>query len=83
MEEAEAGVTFLQARQDLNVKTEALEQLALRCAHARFEQARLAAARKSKVPGSEALSPEDFAEQVKACESEAAELPPLVGQHLR
>lgn len=73
VEEARTGVDFLRARQGLNVKSEELEQLGLRCAHARFEQSRLAAARKSKVSGSEVLAPEVFADQVKACEAELAE----------
>ena len=53
IDEAEARVEYLRARQRLNVALQEVEQLALRCAFARFELARLTAARKAKVEGSE------------------------------
>ncbi len=71
--EAESRVEYLRARQRVNVEREQVEQLALRCAHARFEEARLLLARKAKVEGSESLAPEDFQAQTKACEAELAE----------
>lgn len=71
--EAEARVEYIRSRQKVNVRNLALQELALRCAFARFEEARLGLARKAKVEGSESLSPQDFAEQVKACDEELAE----------
>ncbi|MHB8874107.1 MAG: hypothetical protein ACYC8T_10510 [Myxococcaceae bacterium] len=72
--EAEARVDYLRARQDVNVENERVVKRSLRCAQARFEQARLTVARKAKIEGSESLSVEDFDEQVKACDAEVAEL---------
>jgi hypothetical protein len=74
IEEAEARVEYLRARQRLNVSLEEVEQLALRCAFARFELARVAAARKAKVEGSEELEPREFEGQVAECEAEEKEL---------
>ncbi len=71
--EAESRVEYLRARQEVNVREAELEELALRCAYARFEAARLEVARKAKVEGSERLKPEEFSGQVKACETEMAE----------
>jgi hypothetical protein len=71
--EAEARVEALRAGQELAVRQTELEELALRCAWATYEQARLEAARKAKVEGSESLRPEDFQAQTKACEAEVAE----------
>ena len=71
--EAEAKVEMLQARQALNLRREELQTLMLSCAQARFQAARLAVARKAKVEGSEKLDPKDFDEQVKACQTEAAQ----------
>ena len=73
VEEANARVEFLRAQQQVNVKSLDLQELALRCAHARFELARLNVARKAKVEGSESLSVPEFEGQVKACEAEVAE----------
>lgn len=70
IEEAEARVEYLRARQRLNVGLHEVEQLALRCAFARFELSRLTAARKAKVEGSEGLEPKDFEEQVAECEAD-------------
>lgn len=72
--EAEARVTWLRARQEVNARTEEVAALALRCAHARFEQARLNVARKAKVEGSESLDPAAFEAQIKACDAEVVEL---------
>ncbi len=70
VEESEARVQYLYALQDLNVSNLHLEELSLQCAQARFEVARLTAARKAKVAGSEKLKPEEFDAQVKACEDD-------------
>lgn len=71
--EAEARVKYLRAKQRLNVGLHDVERLALRCAFARFELARLTAARKAKVEGSESLDPKDFEQQVAECEAEVKE----------
>ncbi|MFZ5468626.1 MAG: hypothetical protein ACOZIN_04235 [Myxococcota bacterium] len=71
--EAESRVAFLRARQVVNVKKEAIQELALRCAHARFEVARVNVARKAKVEGAEGLSTEEFESQAKSCEEAVAE----------
>ncbi len=73
IEEAEARVEYLRARQRLNVDLLEVEELALRCAFARFELARAKAARKSKVEGSEELELKDFEEQIAECEAEVKE----------
>lgn len=73
VEESQARVIHLRARQHLNVEREEIEQLALRCAYARFELARLAAARKAKVEGSEKLEPSDFEKQAETCEARVKE----------
>lgn len=70
IEESEARVKYLRAHQRLNVGLHEVEQLALRCAFARFELSRLTAARKAKVEGSESLEPKDFEEQVSECEAD-------------
>lgn len=74
VDEANARVEYLRAQQQVNVKSLEVEELQLRCAHARFEAARLGVARKAKVEGSESLEPKEFDDQVKACEAEVAEL---------
>lgn len=73
IEESEARVKYLRAHQRLNVGLREVEQLSLRCAFARFELARLTAARKAKVEGSEKLEPKDFEEQVSKCEAAVKE----------
>lgn len=70
VQESDARVEYLRAQQDLNVIKRDVERLALLCAQARFEVARLTAARKAKVAGSESLKPEEFDAQVKSCEEE-------------
>jgi hypothetical protein len=74
IEEAEARVEYLRARQRLNVSLKKVEQLALRCAFARFEVARVTAARKAKVEGSEELDPKEFEAQAAECAAEEKEL---------
>lgn len=70
IEEARARVEYLRAKQRLNVALREVEELALRCAFARFELARLQAARKAKVEGSEKLDPKKYEAQVSGCEAE-------------
>jgi hypothetical protein len=73
IEEARARVEYLRAKQRLNVGRRDVEQLALRCAFARFELARLQATRKAKVEGSEKLEPKEYEGQVSKCEAEVKE----------
>ena len=72
VEEADARVDFLRARQRVNVANEELQEEELRCARERFELARVTVARKAKVKGSEGLSPESFEKQVKSCDATVA-----------
>lgn len=72
--EAEKRVDWLRAKQRINVKEEDLADKNLWCANMRYEQSRLAAARKAKLEGSEALDPAVFEAQVKDCEADYAEL---------
>ncbi|MFL5318768.1 MAG: hypothetical protein ACJ790_03870 [Myxococcaceae bacterium] len=74
VQEANARVDFLRAQQVVNVKKLDIEDISLRCAHARFEMARLGLARKAKVEGSESLDPKAFEEQAKSCDSEVGEM---------
>ena len=71
--EAERRVDWLRAVQRVNGKEEDLADRNLTCAKARYEQARLTAARKAKLEGSERLDPADFEKQVKDCEARYAE----------
>lgn len=73
IEEAEARVEYLRARQRLNVAKLEVEELAKQCAIARFELSRVTAARKAKVAGSEELDPKEFESQVSECEAEVKE----------
>ncbi len=73
VEEADARVEYLRARQRVNVVNEDLQEVELRCARERFELARVNVARKAKVKGSEGLSPEKFEKQVKGCEADVAD----------
>lgn len=72
-DEAASRIEYLRARQELNAEERDVAELALRCAHARFEVARLQAAKQAKVQGAEELDEKDFDEQVKACDAEVAE----------
>lgn len=74
VEEAKKRVEWLRASQRINGKEEDLAEKNLDCAYARYEQARLAAARKAKLEGSEALDPEVFQAQVTKCEEQYAEM---------
>jgi hypothetical protein len=68
--ETEARIEYLRARQELNDQEQDLAELSLRCAHARFEVARLQAAKKAKVEDAQEIDPKDFDEQVKSCDAE-------------
>lgn len=72
--EADKRVDMLRARQSLRDREATLEEHNLKCAEARYERARLAAARKAKLKGSETLDPARFEAQVSDCEAEAAKL---------
>lgn len=72
--EADKRVDWLRASQDLNVREEDLAGQNLTCAQARYELARLQAARKAKLEGSESLDPAKFEGQVKDCEDDYAKL---------
>jgi hypothetical protein len=73
IEEARARVTYLRAKQRLNVGLRDVEQLALRCAFARYELARLQSTRKAKVEGSEKLDVKKYEGQVSKCEAAVKE----------
>lgn len=70
VEEASFRVEFLRAQQEVNVAKLELERLSLRCAMAKFELARLTAARKAKVEGAEALDAAEFEAQTQSCDEE-------------
>lgn len=72
-DEAGARIEYLRKRQALNDQNREVAELGLRCAHARFEVARLLAAKKAKVEGAVDLDQKDFDEQVKACEAELSQ----------
>jgi chromosome segregation ATPase len=72
--EADKRVEWLRAKQKVNVREEELSEKNLVCAEARYEVARLTAARKAKLEGSEKLEPETFDKQLKDCEAEYAEM---------
>ncbi len=80
LEEARARVEHLRAKQRLQGELHAVEEHAWRCALDRFELARLLAARKVKLAGSEALEPREFEAQAAECEAEVkAERAALTG----
>lgn len=72
--EADKRVEWLRAKQRVNVREEDLAEQAFTCAEARYEVARLTAARKAKLQGSERIDPADFDNQLKRCEADYAEL---------
>lgn len=72
--EADKRVEYLRAKQKVNVREEELADQNFTCAEARYEIARLTAARKAKLEGSEELDPAKFDEQLKRCEADYAEL---------
>jgi hypothetical protein len=73
VEEADARVEYLRARQKVNAANEDLQGVELRCARERFELARVTVARRAKVKGAEGLTPEKFEKQVKSCEADVAD----------
>ncbi len=74
VEETEAHLDFLHARERVNEAEEDIQEASLRCAFARFEYSRMSIARKAKVKGSEDLDPKAYEDQVKRCEKDVAEL---------
>ena len=72
--EADKRVEWLRAKQQVNVREQDLADQNFTCAEARYELARLTAARKAKLQGSEELDPARFEEQLKDCEADYAEL---------
>jgi hypothetical protein len=70
--EAEARFLYQRAFQEVNVRRLKIEELALRCAAARYEVARVGAAKKAKVAGSEKLDQPAFEAQVASCEQQVA-----------
>jgi hypothetical protein len=70
VDEAGARIEYLRARQEVNVVSQDRDELALQCAWARYELAKLNAARKAKVEGAEKLPLKDFEEQPKQCQAE-------------
>ena len=72
--ESDKRVEWLRAKQKVNVREEDLAEQNLTCAEARYEVARLTAARKAKLEGSETLEPEKFEAQLKDCEADYAAL---------
>lgn len=72
--EADKRVEWLRAKQRVNVREEDLSEQNLTCAQARYEVARLTAARKAKLEGSETLEPAKFEAQLKSCEEDYAQL---------
>jgi hypothetical protein len=70
VDEAGSRIDYLRARQDVNVAVQERDELALQCAWATYELAKLNAARKAKVEGAEKLPLKDFEEQPKQCQAE-------------
>jgi chromosome segregation ATPase len=72
--EADKRVEWLRAKQKVNGRELDLAEQNFRCAEARYEVSRLAAARKAKLEGSEELDPARFDDQLKSCEADYASL---------
>lgn len=72
--EADKRVEWLRAKQKVNGRELDLAEQNFTCAEARYEVARLAAARKAKLEGSEELDPARFDDQLKSCEADYAKL---------
>ena len=70
--EADTRVEWLRAKQKLNLGEESIAEQNLQCAIAHYELARLKAARKAKIEGSERLSEETFTNQAKECDDKTA-----------
>ncbi len=73
VEEARSRVSYLRARQEVNLKSREVSEVERDCAVSRYQLARLTAVRKVKVGGSEGYKPDEFERQVKACETEVAD----------
>ncbi len=70
VDESEKRLEWLRHKQDVNVEAEGLAEHGLTCAKSRYEEARLTAARKAKLEGSEQLDPKEFQAQSKRCDAE-------------
>jgi hypothetical protein len=70
VDEGKARVEMLHRRQRVNVESKEIEELALQCAVARFELARLTVARKAKVQGSERFVHANFEKQIARCDAD-------------
>ncbi len=70
VDEAAARIEYLRVHQDVNLALQERDDLALQCAWARYELAKLNAARKAKVAGAEKLPLKEFEEQPKQCQAE-------------
>lgn len=70
--ESDARVEYLRILQKLNGRDLGLYELGLTCAYTRFELAKLNAARKAKLEGSESYDPKDFEAQIKSCDDDYA-----------
>lgn len=69
LDEADAKLGYLRARQQVNLKNQDLAELDLTCALSRYELSRLEVARKAKVEGSEKLEVSEFEARSHACEA--------------
>ncbi|HVE85778.1 MAG TPA: hypothetical protein VND93_23145 [Myxococcales bacterium] len=83
VDEAGARIEYLRARQDANVAAQERDDLALECAWARYELAKLNAARKAKVEGAEKLPLKDFEEQPKQCQADVVNRQLRVTQEIK
>jgi len=70
VDEAGARIEYLRARQDVNLAVQERDELALQCAWATYELAKLNAARKAKVMGAEKQPLKEFEEQPRQCQAE-------------
>ena len=77
VDEAGSRIEYLRARQEVNLRVQERDELALQCAWAKYELAKLNAARKAKVDGAEKQPLKEFEEQPRQCQAE------VVNQQLR
>jgi len=70
VDEAGSRIEYLRARQDVNLAAQERDELALQCAWATYELAKLNAARKAKVAGAEKQPLKEFEEQPRQCQTE-------------
>lgn len=70
VDEAGARIEYLRARQEANLAVQERDDLALQCAWAKYELAKLNAARKAKVDGAEKQPLKEFEEQPRQCQAE-------------